>query len=98
MLEKFGFDSPESLKRFLVMLVGPLLAFVNSTFHFGVPDVVVVGLLGLLASYIWQSMHKQVQLANQAAEAAKAGITNLADAKAYLAARPTPPVGPPEAK
>lgn len=92
MLEKFGFDSPESLKRFLVMLAGPALAFLNSKLGIGVPDTVVAAGLGLLAAYIWQSGHKAAVLAQQAGADAAAKVVTLDDAAKVLASKPTPPM------
>jgi len=84
-LETFGFDSADSVKRFLVLLVAPLLAALNSKFGFGVPDAVVGSALGLAAVYIWQSGHKAALLAANAGTVAADSIKTANDAAKVLA-------------
>lgn len=64
MLEKLGFDSPESVKRFLVLLMGPLMAYMRSKLGWDIPDLVLAALMLPIATFIWQSGHKSAAIAS----------------------------------
>ena len=64
MLEKLGFDSPESVKRFIMTLVAPLLALLNAKYGWGIPDMVLSAVIGAIAAFVWQSGHKSAAVAS----------------------------------
>lgn len=90
LLEALHLDSPDSLKRFLVLVVSAVVVLLSPLLaRFGLPvpdDTAIAAFVGLISVFLLQSGAKSIAAANAAGKVEAAKVDSVAKADAVIAA------------